>query len=149
MWRSKHRIRLGALILVALCVATSAAAQDDFKLIKVEQDVRNLERQVYELNRELDELKRQLGQAGAAPRGARGTPAQSTLWVNASSWQRVRAGMEELQVLDILGPPTQMRIEGATRTLLYALEIGSSGFLRGSVTLEDKKVTQVEQPTLK
>ena len=57
--------------------------------------------------------------------------------------------MDELQVIDLLGPPTSMRGEGDTRTLLYALEIGTSGFLSGSVSFKDKKVTQVERPVLK
>jgi len=32
--------------------------------------------------------------------------------------------------------------------LLYALEIGSSGFLGGSVTLRDRTVAEVRPPTL-
>ena len=142
---------LAAAALAALCAVTNASAQDDFKLIKVEEDVRKLEQQVYELNRDVDELKKRLGQGTTtAPRTSRTpAPAPSTQWINAASWDRVRTGMEELQVIDILGPPTQMRVEGATRTLLYAVEIGSSGFLSGSVTLEDKKVARVERPGLK
>ena len=39
--------------------------------------------------------------------------------------------------------------DGADRQLFYALEIGPDGFLSGSITLKDRKVTVVELPTLK
>jgi hypothetical protein len=41
-----------------------------------------------------------------------------------------------------------MREEGGARVLRYALEIGSSGFLGGSITLRERKVAEVRQPTL-
>jgi len=57
--------------------------------------------------------------------------------------------MGELEVINILGPPTSMRQEGEARVLLYALEIGASGFLGGSVELRDRKVSAVLKPALK
>ena len=54
----------------------------------------------------------------------------------------------ELDVVGTLGPPTTMRVAGGTRVLLYALEIGTSGFLGGSVILRDRAVTEVHAPTL-
>jgi hypothetical protein len=143
--------RLWIPLVVLLGIAGSATAQDDFKLIKVEQDVRILERQVGELNRQVDELRRELGQPGtsSAPPTRSAGQSPSTQWVNAAAWERVRPGMDELQVIDALGPPTSMRVDGDARILLYALEIGSSGFLSGSVTLKNKKVTLVERPALK
>jgi hypothetical protein len=39
--------------------------------------------------------------------------------------------------------------DGATRTLFWALEIGSSGFLGGNVRLRDRRVVAVETPTLR
>jgi hypothetical protein len=41
-----------------------------------------------------------------------------------------------------------MREEQATRLLLYAMEIGTSGFLVGSVSLRDRSVDSVRKPTL-
>ena len=49
------------LLLVALLSAPGAplsAMGDDYKVIKLEQDVRNLERQVGELNRQIAVLQR-------------------------------------------------------------------------------------------
>ena len=56
--------------------------------------------------------------------------------------------MSELEVIGALGPPTSMRTQGNERVLLYAIEIGSSGFLGGSVTLRDRVVSEVRQPVL-
>ncbi len=57
--------------------------------------------------------------------------------------------MSELEVIEILGQPTSMRSEGDSRLLLYAMEIGASGFLSGSVRLRDGEVVEVQTPILK
>ena len=142
------------IALLALLLGQSALAADDatYRLMKLEQDVRNLERQVQTLTRQLDELKQQSARAGdrssTAPRSSTAA-ASSTDWLEAARWDRVREGMGELEVIDILGTPTSMRREGETRMLLYALEIGASGFLGGSVELRDRKVSAVLKPALK
>lgn len=41
-----------------------------------------------------------------------------------------------------------MRDENGARVLLYAMEIGSSGFLGGSVTLRNRAVTAFRKPEL-
>jgi hypothetical protein len=145
---------LPALIAVSL-LGPSAHAQDDanYRVMKLEQDVRNLERQVQTLTRQLDELKQQSLRAGdrSAP-GTRSSTApttSSTAWVEAARWERVRAGMSELEVINILGPPTSMRQEGEAHVLLYAMEIGSANFLGGSVEFRDKAVSAINKPTLK
>ena len=65
--------------------------------------------------------------------------------------QRVRPGMGELEVIEILGAPTSVRgsAEAPSRTLMYALEIGTSAFLSGQVRLTDRRVTEVQPPVLK
>ena len=141
-------------LLALLCHGAMAADDDTYRLMKVEQDVRNLERQVQTLSRQVDDLKQQLLRAGE-----RGSPAtrsssasaatSSTAWLEAARWDRVRTGMSELEVIDVLGPPTSMRQEGDLRVLLYAMEIGSTGFLGGSVEVRDRAVTAVNKPTLK
>jgi hypothetical protein len=145
---------LPALIAVSL-LGPSAHAQDDanYRVMKLEQDVRNLERQVQTLTRQLDELKQQAARAGdrSVPGARSSTTAtiSSTAWVEAARWDRVRAGMSELELINILGPPTSMRQEGDARVLLYAMEIGSTNFLGGSVELRDKAVSAINKPTLK
>jgi hypothetical protein len=144
------------LIALLALLGQSALAADDatYRLMKLEQDVRNLERQVQTLTRQLDELKQQSARDGdrssAAPRSSTtSVAASSTNWLEAPRWDRVRPGMGELEVIGILGPPTSMRQDGETRVLLYAMEIGSTGFLGGSVELRDRKVSAVLKPVLR
>ena len=100
--------------------------------MKLEQDVRNLERQVQTLTRQLDELKQQSARVGdrsvVGTRSSAAATTSSTAWLEAARWDRVRAGMSELEVIDILGPPTSMRQDGDARVLLYAMEIGAAIF---------------------
>ncbi len=148
-------MRYPLLAVLALVGHGAVAADDDtYRLMKLEQDVRNLEREVQTLTRQLDELKQQSVRAGerstSATRSATAPEtASSTTWLEAARWERVRPGMSELEVIGILGPPTSMRQEGAARVLLYAMEIGSSGFLGGNVELRDRAVSAVNKPTLR
>ena len=143
------------LIALLALLGQSVMAADDatYRLMKLEQDVRNLERQVQTLTRQLDELKQQAARTGdrssTAPRSSATAAASSTDWLEAARWDRVRPGMGELEVINILGPPTSMRQEGEARVLLYALEIGSTGFLGGSVELRDRIVSEVRKPALR
>jgi hypothetical protein len=57
--------------------------------------------------------------------------------------------MSELEVIGLLGPPTSMRTTDSGRVLLYAMEIGASGFLSGRVTLRDRVVQEVQSPVLR
>ena len=144
-------MRTAWLVLAALA-AFPASAADELKIIKLEQDVRNLERQVQGLNRELAQLRSQLARAGdrrlpSRPTGE--TAPLSTDWLSAAQWDRIRTGMSELEVISTLGPPVSMRVEDDARVLLYAMEIGTNGFLSGSVTLRDRQVAAVERPMLK
>ena len=141
-------------LLVLLAQSALAADDDTYRVMKLEQDVRNLERQVQTLTRQIDELKQQSARAGdrgvPAARSANAlAAASSTTWLEAARWDRVRPGMSELEVIGILGPPSSMRQEGDTRALLYAMEIGSSGFLSGSVELRDRAVSEVHKPVLR
>ncbi len=146
-------MRTFALLLLTAWLSPSVAA-DDFKVMKLEQDVRNLERQVQELQRQLVDLQQRSrpGMDTRAPAAATG-PASNTTgqWLNAANWQRVRPGMTELEVISLLGPPTSLRggADSPSRTLMYAMEIGSSGFLGGSVQLRDRVVVEVSPPVLR
>ena len=140
------------ILVAALHLLTASAAADDFKIMKLEQDVRNLERQVQTLTREIAELRTRLARRGDQRALARssGERAPASLdWLSAANWEQVRPGMSELEVISVLGPPTSMRATDDGRVLLYALEIGSTGFLSGNVTLKEQQVTTVEKPTLK
>lgn len=135
------------LALVA-CLPFGAIA-DDLRVAQLEQEVRRLERQVQALSRRLDEVQRPsfAPERPASPAGP--TPPASDAWIDAGKWRRVKAGMSELEVIALLGPPTSMREEDGGRVLLYALEVSGSGFLGGSVTLRNRAVVRVQTPVLR
>jgi len=136
-------------LLLLMLLPVWAAASDVHRLSYLEQEVRNLQRQVLALTRQVEALntrpERLPPARAAAPDAAQ---ADAGLWIDASRWKRVRTGMSELEVVELLGAPTSMREEDGARVLLYAREIGAAGFLGGSVTLRERVVAEVRQPTL-
>ena len=139
--------RIAIAFLCFLPLALPAA--DDGRINYLESEVRNLQRQVSSLSRRLD----QLDTRPAAPvqqRAASPSPAAtaSNAWIDASRWQKVRPGMSELEVISLLGPPTSMREQDGGRVLFYALEVGTSGFLGGSVRFRERAVAEVQTPVL-
>jgi hypothetical protein len=138
-----------SILLVLLFMPLAAHSADDGRVRYLEQEVRNLQRQVSTLSRRVDELSRPATPAVRNPPlpAARETVA-SDRWLDAAKWRQLRPGLGELEVIDLLGPPTSMRESAGGRVLFYALEIGSSGFLGGSVTLRDRVVAEVQAPVL-
>jgi len=140
------RLLLTALLLLA---SFAAPAADDLKVMRLEQDVRDLQRQVLGLTRQVEELQRRPTPGARTERAFSPSPAASAgEWVDAAKWNRLRSGMSELDVINTLGPPTTIREESGSRVMRYAMEIGSSGFLSGSVTLRDRVVVEVRKPAL-
>jgi hypothetical protein len=142
-------------ILLLLFVPAVALAADDARVTRLEQDVRTLRREVQVLSRQIDELRLQTTRPGIdgrppPPALALDTPSPSVAaWLDAGKWERLRPGMSELEVISALGPPSSVREQNGTRELLYAMEIGSSTFLGGSVRLRERAVVEVRIPTLK
>lgn len=140
------------LLVLLLTLSAPTLAQTDFKVMKLEQDVRTLERQVDDLKRQLGELQRRANQPGnlpARPDQHQQQPSASPAWLVTSNWERLQPGMSELQVIELLGPPTSTRAAASSRTLFYAMEIGASGFLGGNVRLGNGKVVEVVRPALR
>lgn len=141
---------MARLLLCLLSMPLTAVAADEHRISFLEQEVRNLQRQVMALSRQVDEMRtrpdRPSSTTSAVTGGVR--PESSDQWLDARKWKEIRKGMSELEVIGALGPPTSMRTQGNDRVLLYAMEIGSSGFLGGSVTLRDRAVTEVRSPVL-
>lgn len=133
-----------------LCSSTLTVAADDLTVAQLEQDVRELQRQVQMLSRQIDAQRMQAALPGSGSTQRSSTPVigVTPAWIDAARWQKLTTGMSELEVIATLGPPTSMRTEEGQRVLLYALEIGSSGFLSGSVTLRDRAVVRIQKPAL-
>lgn len=150
------------LALLAL-VFHPAVAQDSARVARLEQDIRQLQREVLNLTQLVNQLR--AGAGAPAPSASRDIPTvtrpqvpagpaaalPSTLprWIDATRWSRLRSAMSELEVITELGPPTSARVEGPSQVLLYALELGPSTFLVGSVVLRDHAVVEIQIPALK
>lgn len=134
---------------------TQAAPIDEFRLSGIEQSIRDLQTTVREQARTIADLQQQLSgstrksDAIPTPAGTSQLPTEQR-WLSLANWQKIKPGMNELQIIEILGMPTQVRLDSAqTRSLLYAMEIGRSGFLTGRVVITAGQSTTVEIPTLK
>ncbi len=145
------RVRSALVFLPLLALPFAASAQDSGRISFLEQEVRNLQRQVMMLSRQVDEMRTRPGTVAPAerPAAAAESVADPSQWLDAAKWKRLRPGMSELEVMGTLGPPTSMREENGARVLYYALEIGSSGYLGGSVTMRDRVVVEVREPALR
>ncbi len=141
------------LVSTGLIQPALGAPIDEFRLSDIEQKIRDLEMLTREQARQLSQLQsRNAGGRNTPAPLPRNTTSNAELrWVNAASWNRIKPGMSELQVVELLGAPTQMRIadDNQSRQLLYAMEIGRSGYLSGRVTFSKGMVTAIELPTLK
>jgi hypothetical protein len=134
--------------------ASPLSAAEDFRVMKLEQDVRTLEREVQTLQRLVNDL--QLRARRTEPtfeldtdRAPQSNDSEQA-WLKASAWNRLRTGMSELEVIEILGRPTALRPDANNRrALLYTLEIGTTGFLTGSVAFDNGKVVEIQKPTVR
>jgi outer membrane murein-binding lipoprotein Lpp len=138
------------LPLLMLTMLSVPAGAQDARVSFLEQEVRNLNRQVQVLTQQVEALRSQgarIPAAAAVPQVRTPSPDLPS-WVSAAKWRQLHTGMSELEVVGTLGPPTSMRDEEGARVLLYAMEVGASGFLGGSVTLRERAVVEVRQPVL-
>lgn len=140
------------LMLFMLLAGTASRAQpiDEFRLSDIEQNLRTLQSQVREQARQIAELQRQSGQRITPSNVPPRTDTSNERWLSLANWNRVKPGMTELQVIEVLGTPSAQRVANDnTRQMIYTLEIGSSGYLSGRVLCKDGKVSGIEIPSLK
>jgi hypothetical protein len=141
------------LLTCALAFSTPGLAAEDFRVMKLEQDVRTLEREVQTLERLVRELQQKARHNDPTYEvDTAQPPAEESeqKWLQSSAWNRIKLGMTELDVIGILGKPTALRPDPSDRrALLYTLEIGTTSFLTGSVAFENGKAVEVQKPTLR
>lgn len=146
-----RHILVTAIAALPLCLAASKArANIDPRILYLEQEVRDLKRQVMALTQRLDQATTRPPRVPAPnPSGSFATvPAAEAKWLDAEKWESLRAGMSELEVVELLGKPNSTREDSGLRVALYAMEIGDSGFLGGSVRFRDGKVVEIQRPRL-
>jgi len=132
----------------------------DQRLQEAFAEIALLKRIVAEQDRRISELEKtkRLQQASVpptsnTPAGAVKTqssgvpPSDGTPWKSGTTWDKVRDGMSQSQVMSILGQPTSIENSvGSFRTLFYRAEVGKSGFVSGNVKLYDDRVYEVNKP---
>jgi hypothetical protein len=145
-----NRLRLLALLLL---LGSVTAPADDARERQLELDVQQLRRELMAQSRRIDELERLAGRGGIRETAVATIPVSPVLpnWLMAPNWERVRQGMSEAEVRQVLGAPTSVR-EGSTaqrKTFFYALEVAPEAYLAGSVEIADGKVAEVKKPVLR
>jgi len=122
------------------------------------QDVAELKRVVRTQDQRISDLEREISRSTSktpdrdAPRAAeRSSQSANAVWLNLKNWERVKAGMTEKQVLDVLGYPTSSRSSDNSggKILFYTQPVGNTGFLSGTVELGNDHVKTVQKPILK
>lgn len=143
---------LRAVLPALLLLAPIGAFGNELRISQLEADLRDLRLQLQDQQRQIAALQMPAAPPAPAtppmPRSSTST-AVSAAWLDAAHWQQLEPGMSELQVIALLGAPTSLRGDADRRVLLYAMEIGQSGFLAGSVTLQDGRLIELQQPTLR
>lgn len=147
-------MRAAFLLVSLMCASPLAMAVDDFRVLRLEQDVRALEREVQTLRRLVGEMQQRAQRSDPTYQFSVEQPSQTDetndAWLKAAAWNRLRVGMSELEVIEILGKPSALRPDAQNRrALLYSLEIGTTNFLSGAVSFADGKVVEIQKPALK
>jgi hypothetical protein len=71
--------------------------------------------------------------------------AAANQWKIASSWDRLRIGMSQAQVVAILGQPTSIRYIASQRMLFYQGNI-PAGQITGTIEISDDRVYSINKP---
>jgi hypothetical protein len=153
----KHATRFLLLTAFFAHLQASAGAAEDPRFEQVRQDVALLLRTVREQDRKIERLEREVTRLASVARGGRPLPGAPTAveaptrWVSFSAWKKLRPGMAESEVVSALGAPTAVRVDDAgAKTLLYTLELTGTGYLTGSVVLDQGgRVRDVREPELR
>jgi hypothetical protein len=148
----KQMARVGLLFLMCGMAGAQTSApkvdpKQDPKVDALMKDVADLKRTAADQERRIAELEKTLAalQAVVAPLPTR-LPEATPAWHKASSWNQIKLGMGESQVVDVLGPPTSVQVTIDMRVLLYTPDPHSTSTLNGSVTLVDDRVTAMNPP---
>lgn len=145
------------LLVVATFVASQILAQPpsaDDRVTNLELEVALLKRLLAEQDRRITALEKKLAVgtsdvsavSSPAPGDRLTPPSAARGWQVARNWAKIRNGMSERQVTDILGAPTSTEDLGPFRTLFYRGEVTGSGFVSGNVELNKDRVWQINTP---
>lgn len=148
-------------ILVICCIgllystqtpALPAQAQArDPRVDQLTKDTEQLKHTVADQEKRIAELETtvkmlQAQSAPPAPPPPAPIPNPTPPWASPTSWNRVKPGMSQADVEQILGAPTSVTSVEDSRTLYYQPGSSSASTLSGTVTLQDDRVTAMAPP---
>ncbi len=126
----------------------SALAQTrDPRVDQLTKDMEELKHTVADQDKRISDLEKTVKMLQALMNPAPAPiPAVNPPWTSSSNWTRVKAGMSEADVTEILGSPTSVQSVVDSKILFYQSDAKSSSALKGSVTLMDDRVTAMSPP---
>lgn len=133
-------------LLLGLWPCVSAQAHDP-RIDQLQKETAQLKNIVTEQGRRITDLENMVKvlQAALIP-APKPIPPPTPAWEEPSNWTLIRPGMSEAEVVQILGPPSNVEAETDVRTLLYQTGSSATRPLKGSVTLTDDRVTAAQPP---
>lgn len=114
------------LSILLTLLSFSAIAQDNNRIIKLEQEIQSI-------NQRLIKLESALGASSETPKA----PVNSESWKSLASWRQLATGMTPSDVRRILGEPA--RVDGGDLAIWHYQN-------RGTVTFMSEKVYQWREP---
>ena len=133
--------------LPLLVLIAPAFADDPSRIKQLEDEVRTLRRLMSKQDERITVLEQRLL---PSPSRAQPEPARSSRtvppWHSPATWQKLKHGMSERQVVAILGPPTSSSEGAGMRTLFYRGEVLESGFVSGNVQFMNDRALWIEVP---
>ncbi|HTQ36194.1 MAG TPA: hypothetical protein VMH77_04095 [Steroidobacteraceae bacterium] len=149
-------IRTMAAVAAAIVTTAPAVAQlpvDDARVRQLESEVLHMQSELDAQSRRIETLEQAARIAPPAVLLAPGPRQDSSpAWLVPSSWDRLKPGMTALEVISILGRPTSTRHsdDGKLTLMFYAMELGPSAFLSGTIRVNDSgAVVEINRPVLK
>lgn len=141
-------------LAAALALPLAALAQDDLRVRQLENEVMRLQRALDAQNQRIERLESSARTLGSAPPPVVGTPRaedSSPAWLVSTNWDKLRKGMQELDIIALLGRPTSVHNDDSTKThtMFYAMELGPNTFLTGNVRFGDAGVVEINRPALR
>jgi len=135
------------LWLCTISTPSALAQTRDPRVDQLAKDTEELKHTVADQDKRISDLEKTVKMLQALLNPAPAPiPAVTPPWTSSSNWTRVKAGMSEADVTEILGSPTSVQSVVDSKILFYQSDAKSSSALKGSVTLMDDRVTAMSPP---
>jgi hypothetical protein len=139
-------IATGAVGLILTMTAPAQNQSRDARTDALEMQTAELKQEVADQGRRIAELEKQVVALQTPPKPA-SIPAPVPPWHSPANWGLIKPGMSEMQVVAILGPPTNVQAVEDTRKLFYTPDPKSTNTLTGNITLMDDRVIAMSPPS--